>query len=168
MTTEELIMVLRGMDVACPQLARNKAANIIEQQAKEAETNVLNICQQQHTIAELVKELDGLRRINTGLVGEIKLHEVDLVIIHKQAKEIEELKEKCAYMAKYKVYEEVTTLRTQNERLVKALEWFFDCLDSGILVRDTTHDGEKSWPIRMMRFVRELEEAKTLLAEVRP
>lgn len=106
------------------QLAKEldpQAATLIEQLSKEVEANVLNICQQQHTISE-------------------------------QAKEIDELKKTIPDSCIQAMFEAKTMeLRTQNERLVRALDWSLRQID----VKFYPHGTE------IVRF----EEAKALLAE---
>ncbi len=144
MTKEDAIRSLRDLAVRHPHyagLCRGIIA-LIEQQAKEAETNVLNICQQQHTIAEQAKEIEELKmysKLDADILEESKKETQTLHTQNERlAKEIEGLKEKCAYMAKYKVYEEVTTLHTQNERLVRLLSLALD----GALTLETTMEAK--------------------------
>lgn len=44
----------------------------------------------------------------------------------------------------------------QRDSLVAALDWFFEKMEAGILVRNTKDDINSDWALRSMRFVGEL------------
>ena len=48
--------------------------------------------------------------------------------------------------------------------LLEALKALMNDIDSGVLVRDITHDGEPGWSIRMMDFVGRLKAAQAAIA----
>ncbi len=49
--------------------------------------------------------------------------------------------------------------------LLEACKWFMDALETGLLVRDITKDSEPSWAIKMLSFVKELQDAQAAIAK---
>lgn len=49
--------------------------------------------------------------------------------------------------------------------LLEACKWFVGALETGLLVRDITKDGQPDWSIKMLSFVKELQNAQTAIAK---
>ncbi len=54
-------------------------------------------------------------------------------------------------------------LKARVAQLEEALKQFMSWLESGLLVRDITHDYQFDWPLKMMQFVNELNKIQALL-----
>jgi hypothetical protein len=55
-------------------------------------------------------------------------------------------------------YSQLCPYHRSTPQLIAALETFMGWLESGMLVRDITKDGQSGWTLNMMHFVKDLGE----------